>query len=561
MNYPVFFRLILVLFFFLEGNQRIKAEYFTIQKYEVKVRLIPDEAAFEVEEWIRVVFSEPRHGIFREIPYKYRRSGKEIKLKIYDLEVPGYNFEQKNERGQVVVKIGDKDVWVDGVQTYHLIYKVKKAFLFEEAHTEFYWNLIGNGWPVQIDTVHFSIDTGNLPALDSTAYGLATGLEGQRGSDASILFDNGILKGESLRPFAAHEGMTVFIRLPLNYIQRPGPMAMWWFTYGEMTLAIALFSLLLFGFFRLWWKYGKDYRVVTVVEYRPPDGLTPAEVGMILDDKVDFRDIISLLPYWGMQGYISIQVVEKSWLSDDHQLTRLSDLPGTANDYERVLFNAIFASGDQVLVSDLKGQFHETLSSAKTLLSDRVKNMGFYYPVSVDMQVYMMVAAFLVLLAGGLTFIWLDTLWVPVALFVVAAIGFIFSRFMLKKNEAGIKVYQKVKGFREFVKTAEKEKLERMLEDDAGYFEKTIPYAMVFGYAAKWSAKFDGLRVNPPNWYTTSGGHFMGTHGFSSFGSSLESSVREINSAFSSVPSSSSDSGGGGGSSGGGFGGGGGGSW
>ncbi|MCE2789343.1 MAG: DUF2207 domain-containing protein [Saprospiraceae bacterium] len=542
----------------------VRSEYFTIRQYDVSVKLHGEDASFWVEEVIQVDFSERRHGIFREIPYKYRRDGKSVRIDIRDVEVEDFEFDTYTEGSNYVIKIGSKDLWVEGKQTYRIRYKVKKAFLLEENHTEFYWNLLGNSWPVSVDSVQFVIDPGLAITLDSTDFGVVSGKEGERGRDVLYRWEEGKLFGRGTRKYEPSEGMTVFLRLPKNFVRRPGPWEMWWDRYGNLSIGIVLFVFLFLAFFRTWWNYGKDYLVVDVVAYRPPEGMTPSEVGVLIDDKTDFRDLIALLPYWAMQGFLSIKHVEKSWAPDDHELQKLKELPVTAHDYERVFFNGIFSSGDTVLVSDLKGQFHKTLTEAKTLLSAHVKRMGVYYPVSLDVQVYSYIASFLCLLAGGLSLIFLEQVWVAIALFLVAVIGFFFSYYMIKRNQTGVKYYQKVRGFRTFVKTAEKDKLERMLEDDASYFEKTLPYAMVFGYAKKWSEKFDGLHLEPPGWYTTSGGRFGGVHGFASFGSSLESSVQDIQSAFGTVPQSSGGSGGsggGGGFSGGGFGGGGGGSW
>ncbi|MBK7698679.1 MAG: DUF2207 domain-containing protein [Saprospiraceae bacterium] len=33
---------------------------------------------------------------------------------------------------------------------YHFTYQVKDAFIFAKDHTEFYWNILGNEWPVEV---------------------------------------------------------------------------------------------------------------------------------------------------------------------------------------------------------------------------------------------------------------------------------------------------------------------------------------------------------------------------------------------------------------------------
>lgn len=114
-------------------------------------------------------------------------------------------------------------------------------------------------------------------------------------------------------------------------------------------------------------------------------------------------------------------------------------------------------------------------------------------------------------------------------------------------------------GFKEFIETAEKENLERLQMEDATYFYRVLPYAMVFGLANTWARKFRTITVEKPDWYSTAG-IYSGTN----FTNHLVSSVNDtVRSHVSSCSHSSSHGGGhsGGGFSGGGGGGGGGGSW
>jgi uncharacterized membrane protein len=131
---------------------------------------------------------------------------------------------------------------------------------------------------------------------------------------------------------------------------------------------------------------------------------------------------------------------------------------------------------------------------------------------------------------------------------------------MRKKTEKGTKLLQKLLGFKEFIKTVEKDRLATFLKEDEHYFDKVLPYAIVFGIADTWKDKLKGLDVPPPAWYS---GNYS-TFNTAAFMSSLDRSMNEMSSTFYSSPSSSGSSGGsfsGGGSSGGGFGGGGGSSW
>ena len=133
---------------------------------------------------------------------------------------------------------------------------------------------------------------------------------------------------------------------------------------------------------------------------------------------------------------------------------------------------------------------------------------------------------------------------------------------MAKKTKKGNELYQKLAGFKEFIKSVEQDKLKEFLQQDENYIDKVLPYAIVFDVADAWKDKLKGLDIPPPNWYS---GNYA-TFNTYLFLNSLDHSMNQMSESFYSAPSSSgtsggSWSGGGGGFSGGGFGGGGGGSW
>jgi uncharacterized membrane protein len=144
---------------------------------------------------------------------------------------------------------------------------------------------------------------------------------------------------------------------------------------------------------------------------------------------------------------------------------------------------------------------------------------------------------------------------------VLSAITSVFiasmSFYLQKKNSKGNSILSELKGFKQFIKIAEINRIKMLLEEDPKYFEKTMSYALAFGLLDKWADKFDTLNLPPPNWYTSNGVGLMNMHTFSQ---SFSGNIANASSNMVSSPSSSSG-GSGGGSSGGGFGGGGGGSW
>lgn len=136
---------------------------------------------------------------------------------------------------------------------------------------------------------------------------------------------------------------------------------------------------------------------------------------------------------------------------------------------------------------------------------------------------------------------------------VASSIGtLICYNIMPKRTTLGTELLGKIRGFKRFLETAEKEKLEALVMQNPTYFYDILPYTYVLGVSNKWIKKFESIGLTAPNWYDSPSG-FDPVR----FGTFMNTTMSSANSSMSSS-SSSSD---GGGSSGGGSGGGGGGSW
>ena len=128
------------------------------------------------------------------------------------------------------------------------------------------------------------------------------------------------------------------------------------------------------------------------------------------------------------------------------------------------------------------------------------------------------------------------------------------SKYLAKRTEYGNEILGKLKGFKNFLVTAEKDKLEAMVMQDPTYFYNILPYTYVLGVSDKWIKKFESISIQAPNWYDSPNVFDIAT-----FGSFMNNTMTSAQSAMSSSPSSDSSGGSsGGGSSGGGSGGGGG---
>ena len=545
------------------------AQDFIVNKSQIDIYINKD-GFFDVVENYDLTFNTYKHGIYRDIQTNYNlltAEGKQEnrKIKIRNIEVPNYKFEADFDFVQKIsdnlnIKIGDKDITLIGPQHYQIKYRVYNAFLFNDSEIQFYWNIKPNGWNTVFQKLDFNI---HLPKnIDSSldnifVYSGNTGTT-ETSDEFKINYYKGVFSAKSSADFNSTYGqsVTVLIKLPVNSITEIKPLWPFWTNYG-WTFLIAAF---LAAFYWVWNKYGKDDEVVATTSYFPPSGITPAMAGFLIDDSGDTQDLISLIPYWGTQGIIKMEHIPKKGLfsKEDTKLIAIKPLPIDASEYEKIIFNGLFGSyfeteTKEVLVSSLQNTFYTTMQDAKAVLKDNAQM--YYVAAAKKMQTKVIFGIIIIGILCFFIFINFWGLWAALSVIPVTIFLLIMSIYMVKKNPLGNTIFSELKGFKQFIKVAEENKLKMLLKDSPTYFESTMSYALAFGLFDKWAKKFETLDLQPPSWYSSSAG-VLSMHNFSN---SFSNSIASAKSTMVSTPSSSSSSGGG--SSGGGFGGGGGGSW
>lgn len=547
------------------------AQDFTVDNYAVDITL-HKEGYFDVVETYDLTFEMPKHGIYRDIQTKYDLLTEEgnqeaRKIEITDVDVPGRHFEIPNRfeqklKGAYQIKIGDADKTISGAQHYEIKYRVHNAFLFEADGVKFYWNLKPSDWRATFKNIEFKI---HLPAsiqVNSDDVFLYSGTVGATALSQEIDFtvSDGFVTGKSQSGFTSHQGesVTLLINLPANSIAEIKPFWPFWTDYGYVFVLMAVLG----GFYMTWLRYGKDDKVISITSYFPPEGIDPAMAGYLINDSDDVSDLISLIPHWGSKGFLRIEEIpKKGWLSSsDTRLIALKALPEDASTYEKTIFNGLFGSSihpgsTEVLISSLKDKFYTKMSSARNSLKQQAQPYYESGSKRVRNITYVVIVLLMLVLAPLLLFVWG---FIAVFVYIFLSLFLLFmNMYMIKKNVKGNTALSELKGFKQFIKVAEINKLKMLIAEDPSYFETTMGYALAFGLFDKWANKFDALNVPPPSWYGSSS-HVPLT--MNSFSNSFANSMSSAKSTMVSSPSSSSGSSGGG-SSGGGFGGGGGGSW
>lgn len=86
---------------------------------------------------------------------------------------------------------------------------------------------------------------------------------------------------------------------------------------------------------------------------------------------------------------------------------------------------------------------------------------------------------------------------------LVCVIGYamvMLSVWLINRTDEYSDKLNHILGFRNFILYAEKDRLEKMLEDDPQFYYHVLPYAQVLGVSDIWEEKFAALTVAPPVW-------------------------------------------------------------
>jgi len=554
------------------------AQYFTINKFHSDI-MIHRDSSIVVRETIDVEFHQSRHGIYREIPFKYRDEfGKVIAtpirvLSVTDASGKTWKYQVKKMGHLLNIRIGDAKRYVKGSQTYIVSYEVENVILFFNDHDELYWNVTGNYWKAPIREASATV---SLNTKDKSKNLMATGYEGGYGSREECGVETYDNSGKFIakRDLKMGEGLTIVFGWDKGLVFPPSSWKkfLWAVNPGENWIfLLPIFSFLYM--FNRWYRKGRDPKVresITVM-YEPPKfdhkPLSPGEVGALVDEKLDPRDITSTIVGLAVKGYIKIEETKKEGLifdTSDYYLQKVKAPDSTLNLFEIELMKCLFP-GDLpgVLISSLKNKFYTNLDLLKKTLYGELVRKKYFLKNPEQVTTSYLVSGFVIMIFGGLIFGFLMTGSIVKVILAWALTGLPvlgFAKFMPAKTRSGSSAYMDILGFQEFMNRAEKDRIERM--GDQNLFSKFLPYAIALDVADNWAKAFEGIYQEPPQWYVSP----MGFRTFSpyAFTHSLNSVTSSLGSAMFSAPRSSGGGGGGfgrGGFSGGGFGGGGGGSW
>ncbi|OYO25133.1 hypothetical protein CGZ93_01360 [Enemella dayhoffiae] len=502
---------------------------------------------------------------------------------------------QRDTKDQLLlVKVGQQGTKYTGVQRYRITYTLRGVTQPNNATSgldELNWMAVGNGWQVPVRKATIMVD--GLAAPTKTA--CFTGKNFDKPCEHRVEGNRATFTAENL---GTEVGVQTVAGYPVGtFTEAAQPTFSKRSHFGNMfpltpvsgglaALVAAVGSALVLLRVR---RHGRDevYAGLTpgltptgdaegqtvrqsgrtrfAVQFTPPAGAKPGELGTLIDERADDRDVTATIIDLAIRGHLRIEETgNKEWT-----LVKLL-CPEQVEPYERAILDTLFTHHETVSTQQLKDkEFAGLMTDTKASLYERVHKHHHWFSGNPEKVRGLWVVAGLVLAGLGVA--------IGVGLGLVAGLGLVgagivvvglllaaMSGRMPARTAEGSAVLAQTKGFEQYLSTAEGDQIR--FEEGVDVFSRYLPYAIVFGVAERWAKVFSDLaaqgRYEPEShWYVSP--HGYGFYYGAGFASSLDglstAMASSISEAVSSVQASSSSSSGF--SGGGGFGGGGGGGW
>ena len=540
--------------------------------------------------------TDPGHGPYLAFPLRQEIADDPDHWRMLDMTIgavsspSGANAEVQTEEedGNLLVRVGNENRTFTGVQTYQVNYTIRGLIAPTQAQSgldEFNWSAVGTGWEVPIDAVSVTVagpaevsrvacfrgadfaepcqatPAGSAASFSSGDVGNGSGVQVTAGfpagtfTGAEARIERRFTIGNMFPVTPLTAGVTgALSALGLAFLLRrtrrgSRDQVYLGLTPGVLPAANQQVSV------------GYDTgKVPVAVQFQPPAGARPGEVGTLIDATADNKDVTAGILDLAVRGHLRIEQLD----GDEWAFTRLNGGDQLA-DYERRMLSKLFSEGNSVTTEDLKQPHYAgLLTKAREDLHTRVtKELGWFTRNPATVRGLAFLAGIVIIAAGvGVGMLFGLFGWGLVGLvgiIVGLAVLLLNNRFGARTAE-GSAVLAQSKGFELYLRTAEADQIK--FEEGIDVFSRYLPYAIMFGVAERWTKVFEQMAAegryafNTP-WYVGYGyGYGFGAGGFANsmdhLASTMSSSMQHATAA---------TSGGSGFSGGGGFGGGGGGGW
>lgn len=521
--------------------------------------IVEDIYAYFVESRHGIVREIPkRFWVNRDVSEAQDSSKYELKYteeKFGYIEVPTDPFSVENLSEVKSVKIGSADSWVEGQHHYQIRYQLQLPNDRVLASDLFYHSVVGTGWSCSMDSVHFVVHFDKeVPDASWDKLRIYVGEEGSnddRAHDVIDFADYHTIEG-SVSCLPTYWGVTVDLPLPEGYF----PTDDYYTNYYYFALISATITILLL-FLLLYREVQGDEKVAPVVTFQPRKDLTSADIGSLVDGEVDDEDLLSMIPWFAAHGYISIENDGKKTVlhklrplpnnAPEYQTILYTAFFAKGDDFDVSKNSSAFGGAWERAKKALKKQYEDKLNDFESagLLAFATFTLSLTFCFSevdsdgwiVGGMINVVLAAFILAVHRSRSFwknrihfssmtLGCSSLWMLIVvgfglimglslmlsahtaapdnylprqllfgLMIAMLVVIIFVRRLYRMTSYRRERLAEILGLREFIQTAEEDRLRMLLNKNERYFYNILPYAMAFGLVDEWAAKFQNLPV------------------------------------------------------------------
>ena len=515
-----------------------------IKKYDVSIQ-INKNGTLTVNEVIDYEFDNAlKHGIYRDIPLRSKKSGTDIYKSHVKMNSVKRNGEPENYTSDtsyegVSYRVGSADRYVDsGINKYEFNYTIYNAVFEKDGIYQVYFNPIGQFWNVPIESADVSISfENNEPVGENEVQQLEvyTGEYGETGKNYTIVQESGIIKIKTNEILEPRNGLSFRLNLKTDKIS-PTWLDKLEVLYYADPLVIAgpviILMLAIYGFVT-WFLFGRDPAGKAVIpEFNIPKDISPMYAAYIkgVRDPKEMLTIgmLSLLS----KDYVTAEDKEGNGKNVKYRLVKDTERNPELSPEEKALL-CVLSDDEKNIFKNEQGLYDaakKILGTLETRYNKKIyiDNNLFKYPFILGIIMVFIIGMGIQNIAGsiidGMGFIipiiiiffssltivlsilkrafsqntllsMLIRLMVVMCLgimtqmtgFIITVIIFImysiYSKLIGKYTNEGIRHKEYLEGMKMYIKTAEANQIMKFNDVDelVGYFKGILPYAVALG--------------------------------------------------------------------------------
>jgi hypothetical protein len=477
--------------------------------------VLSDNGRLTVKETIRVDTSGgARKSLLRVIPTSVSERGVhqsfDVKVKsVVDGDGRKVAYTAKHHGDGITVKIGTASGG-SAVQQYTMRYEVRSACNFEKKHPQLMFPFTGHEWPFLIEKAQVVVYPPKKVGVTESELKAWEGPPGsEKPATVALKGDHIVATANQVQPGS---GLTLEIDFPSGSVKESSvfDLAEWLADDWYMLVVLPLFAVAALGGYRLL-RSRRAQKLAEVEEnWKPPDGMSPVELGTLIDGSCDVQDLTGILLDLSIRGYYRIREIPATGffnLSDrDYEFKKqASPVTDKLRGYEEIFLEALFGNSETAYLSNVQGVFRQFVPKIKdSIYKDLVSNGFLMKNPEKDRKRFYSIGFSMCCVGIALLFLFGEETQAKAAGlgFVVAgALVAVALQFIPLLTDKGKATIERAHEFAETMRTAEAHDMGERIKSDEFMFHRLLPYAMVLGVSEKWAGACGPFMTMWPDWF------------------------------------------------------------